>query len=303
MNKQEIRRKAAEVYADTPGNIMPVSGDVDPVCRGLRLFDEPLVGFGDAADPLFEQFKNFSAIGPWHRTPAEWMPGAKTVISFFFPISEAIRKANRAETDHGSLQWAYARVDGQRYMDAFLENFRDWLLSEGVDAFVPSLSEEFDSWRAGVARKTYRREGMDDNTYGSNWSERHAAYVCGLGTFSLTRGLITERGMAGRFASVLAECRLDPDPRPYSGLYDYCIRCGKCVSRCPEHALSLEFGKDQKKCSVYSKKSKALFYPRFGCGLCQTGVPCEDKNPSAGHPVRTGGWENINVIKRQHEKG
>ena len=30
---------------------------------------------------------------------------------------------------------------------------------------------------------------------------------------------------------------------------------------------------------VYDGISKELFAPRYGCGLCQTGVPCEAENP------------------------
>jgi hypothetical protein len=38
---------------------------------GERYFDEPLVGFTSAADPLFTEYRKI--IGPFHRTPTEWM--------------------------------------------------------------------------------------------------------------------------------------------------------------------------------------------------------------------------------------
>lgn len=41
--------------------------------------------------------------------------------------------------------------------------------------------------------------GISEKTFGSNWSERHAAYVCGLGTFGLSKGLITDKGMGRTF--------------------------------------------------------------------------------------------------------
>ena len=66
-----------------------------------------------------------------------------------------------------------------------------------------------------------RTEGEDEPVYGSMWSERHVAYVCGLGTFGLSKGIITRRGMAGRFCSLVTELELDADIRPYQGLYDY----------------------------------------------------------------------------------
>ena len=282
MDKQRILEAVNELYRTIPGNILPDTEEVDPPCRGIRLFDEPIAGFGDALDPLFARYKDPGIIGPWHRTPREWMPEAETVISFFFPISEEIRKANAAMKDHACLQWVYARIEGQAFIDAFLEALRRWFAGEGTAAFVPSASEEFGTVRGGRFNNLPVFDCVDENTFASNWSERHAAYVCGLGTFSLTRGVITRKGMAGRFASILIGQKLKPDERPYTGVYDYCIRCGKCIARCPEDAISLENGKDQKKCAVYSDKSKKMFYPRYGCGLCQTGVPCETGIPSAG---------------------
>ena len=64
--------------------------------------------------------------------------------------------------------------------------------------------------------------------YTSNWSERHAAHICGLGTFGLSKGLITSKGIAGRFGSVITSCAFPVTKRPYEGLTDYCIMCGKC---------------------------------------------------------------------------
>lgn len=71
----------------------------------------------------------------------------------------------------------------------------------------------------------------------SLWSERHAAYVCGLGTFGLSKGLITKKGIAGRFTSLITDLPLLADERAYTDVYEYCTR--------------------------------------YGCGLCQVRVPCE----------------------------
>jgi epoxyqueuosine reductase len=63
--------------------------------------------------------------------------------------------------------------------------------------------------------------------------------------------------------------------------------CGACIARCPVHAISKN-GHDKIKCwqYVYGEESKkrAVAYGGFekagsGCGLCQTKVPCESKNP------------------------
>ena len=40
-------------------------------------------------------------------------------------------------------------------------------------------------------------------------------------------------------------------------------------------AIDLETGKNHGKCGLYLKISKVIHHPRYGCGLCQTKVPCE----------------------------
>ena len=81
-------------------------------------------------------------------------------------------------------------------------------------------------------------------------------------------------------ADVVPDLVFEPDPRPYTGVYDYCIQCGACAVRCPVGAIDPVKGKDHILCSQCLDRSRELFRPRYGCGLCQTGVPCEDRNPS-----------------------
>jgi hypothetical protein len=46
----------------------------------------------------------------------------------------------------------------------------------------------------------------------SNWSERHSAYIAGLGTFCLSYSLISEKGCAGRYGTVVTDLDLEPSP-------------------------------------------------------------------------------------------
>ena len=100
------------------------------------------------------------------------------------------------------------------------------------------------------------------------------AFVCGMGTFGLSKGLITERGVAGRFGSVIVDAPLEVTPRPYTDIYEYCTKCGACM-RCPAGAITLEEGKSHEKCSAYVHTLRVKYAPRFGCGKCQVKVPCE----------------------------
>jgi epoxyqueuosine reductase QueG len=126
----------------------------------------------------------------------------------------------------------------------------------------------------------------------SNWSERHIAYVAGLGTFSINDAFITEKGIAVKLISVVTELKLTPDVRVAKTHTENCLLCSKgicgaCISRCPVNAISKE-GHDKIKCYkyVYGEESSKLAVgygasPKAGsgCGFCQTGVPCEGKNP------------------------
>jgi epoxyqueuosine reductase len=126
--------------------------------------------------------------------------------------------------------------------------------------------------------------------YASTWSERHAAYAAGLGTFGLCDGLITPAGKAVRVGSVIANIQIRPTPRPYTDHHGYCLfytqgLCGKCIPRCPVGALS-ENGHNKRTCRSHIRPAtedyvKTNFgFEGYGCGLCQTGVPCESKIPT-----------------------
>jgi epoxyqueuosine reductase QueG len=127
--------------------------------------------------------------------------------------------------------------------------------------------------------------------YSSTWSERHAAYAAGLGTFGLCDGLITPAGKAVRIGSVVARIPLPPTQRPYTHPRAYCSffadgSCGECIARCPAGALAVT-GHNKRKCSDYVSATRPYVRAQFGfegygCGLCQTDVPCESAIPGRG---------------------
>ena len=278
MEKQQIREQCAALFRQVPGNVLRSTDQVRPEYVGTVLFEAPLVGFGAADDALFAQFKELGAIGPWHMSPEEWLPGAKSVVSLFFPMSEAVRLSNREETDRASLLWAVARIEGQAYILRFMAALAEILRDAGCGVCVPAADPRWQSVAAGKGIEGYPE--ITPATFGSRWSERHAAYVCALGTFGLSRGLITRRGMAGRFGSLITDLPLPPDERGYTGVSDDCTLCLACARRCPVGAIDREKGKDHLKCAAFVEHSKKVLAPRYGCGLCQTKVPCEYRRPS-----------------------
>ncbi len=276
-DKEKIISEVLEVFRSLDGNTVTEKMSDKADLIGTHLFDEPLIGFASAQDPLFDEYKRYGVIGPWFMKPEEWLPGAGTVMSMFLPFSDEVKKSNRESDTVPSDLWLIGRVEGQAFIQSFITAVRDRLQQDGASALVPLVDERFRAVKGGKGITGY--DGIDEKTYGSNWSERHAAYAAGLGTFGLSKGLITRRGVAGRYCSVIFDTEVEPDERPYEGIYDYCSMCGACARRCPADAITLEHGKDHTICAPWLTHSGELYAPRFGCGKCQTKVPCESQIP------------------------
>lgn len=277
--------QAARDFLSRPGeNQVSQEEAISPALAGLPLFAPPLLGISSADDPLYDRLKAPEAIGPWVLTPVQWLSGARSVLSFFFPFSPQIIQSNRQDAQMPSPAWLHGRVEGQ----ALLFRLARWLIAmlvrSGWRAVCPCLDPRF----ASIEHQGTDARFPPQAAYTSRWSERHAAYIGGLGTFGLSKGLITEEGTCGRFLSLITDLPLSPTPRSYSGLYDHCTRCGACVRRCPVGAISLEGGKDHTACAYYVDLTMTLCAPRYGCGKCQTGVPCQSRLPT-GKPMGSQG--------------
>lgn len=277
--------QAARAFLSQPGeNQVGPAEAISPALAGLPLFAPPLLGISGAEDPLYDELTAPEAVGPWLLTPVQWLPGACSVLSFFFPFSPQVARSNRQDGQLPSSAWLHGRVEGQALLFRLARRLMDLLARSGWRAVCPCLDPRF----ASMEHPGTDRRFPPQAAYTSRWSERHAAYISGLGTFGLSAGLITEKGTCGRFLSLITDLPLPPAPRPYSGLYDYCTRCGACARRCPVGAISLEGGKDHIACAYYVDLTMTLCAPRYGCGKCQTGVPCQSRIP-AQKPAGTQG--------------
>ena len=276
MNYEEhLRSEITRIVQEHPANrLLDDSGPY---------FEDPLVGFAAANNPLFEEYKQI--IGPFHLTPdkvlrAELCPAAlkaETVISWVLPVAVAVRRSNRRETRLPSHEWAHTRAHGEEFNNNLRRTIVALLEEWGHQAVAPLLSSAFtrvDDGPAGIA---------------SSWSERHAAYAAGLGTFSLSDGLITPRGIAHRLGSVVTDLVLPPSTPVAGDHRAYCLvfrgrECTSCIRRCPASAIT-EHGHDKNICSEYtyttalSEVGEEYQVSVTGCGLCQTGVPCESRIP------------------------
>ncbi|HHU05745.1 MAG TPA: 4Fe-4S binding protein [Clostridiales bacterium] len=268
MNNEFIITAAAEYVDVAPENRIGADIALSPEFAGIRIFDRPIFGFASAMDPMFEDLRRPEAVGDCFMPPNEWLDGAKSVISFFLPFTEEIKRSNALDFSEPSALWLHGRIEGHAFLNNLTLFIAEKLRDTGFEAVVPSLDKRFKMFR--------NYNGLE---FTSRWSERHVAYVCGLGTFGLSKGLITEKGIAGRFGSVITTAALEPTGRKYTGIYEYCTMCGSCVHNCPVGAICLETGKDHKKCSDFLDITVEKYRPRYGCGKCQVKVPCQNGIP------------------------
>lgn len=255
-------------------------------------WDRPILGFARGDDPLFVAYKEH--VGPFHWTPAEAYTlaypdapapaGELTVIAWVLPQTRATKRESRRQTAFPGERWARSRILGEAFNEALRRHVVEALRGSGIPALAPVLLPE---WEQRVS---------DRHGKASLWSERHTAHAAGLGTFGLCDGLITPLGKAVRLGSVIARMHVDVAPRPYADHHAYCTfyasgKCGKCIARCPAGAIS-EAGHDKAVCDAYVEQSIAHMRDTYslegyyGCGLCQTGVPCESKIPRSVRPAQ-----------------
>jgi hypothetical protein len=267
-----------EFLQDSPENHLAMEPDE-------KAWDDVLVGFSSGADPLYEAYKDL--VGEFHWTPSEAFalqfanagvsPADLTVITWILPQKEITKADNRKETYYPSERWVRARAAGEDCNVSLRKHLVQQLTDKGVKAVAPMLLSEW-SW-------------MESPKYvfASKWSERHAAYAGGLGTFGLCDGLITPKGKAHRVGSVIANLSLPVTERPYDDHHAYCLfyfdgSCTGCQKRCPVGAITAE-GHDKRKCQSHTTDVCAEFAKTqfgvhaYGCGLCQTRVPCESGIP------------------------
>lgn len=267
--------------ADSPYNSLGLE-------NGEPAFDEPVVGFSSGMDLLYQEFR--SHIGQFYYTPLDMFKDVflnedvtaddLTVISWIIPSTGKTREEQARQDKYPSERWVRTRALGEDFNSHLRRYVVELFRKMNIQAFAPLLSTVWSR--------------SDEGPYApcSNWSERHAAYAAGLGTFGLCDGLITPVGKAVRIGSVIARVEISPSPRAYSDHHAYCLHftqgtCRECVDRCPVKALSAK-GHDKRRCMQYTEHTMNKYIrEKFGldtyaCGLCQAGVACTYGIPDAG---------------------
>ena len=226
-------------------------------------WQEPLIGYADAKDQLFYQYKE--VISSTHVTPDELLEDAKTVIAYFIPFHKDIVKSNM-EGRGSSRAWAMAYIETNQLIFDLNEYIKSELEKAGYEAAVNTKFQKFDRIRLI-----------------SDWSHRHAAFVTGLGKLGLNNMFITRKGCTGRIGTITTNMYITPTKREEG---EYCLyktknSCKKCVDRCVNDALK-EDNFDRHKCYEMCAQNAKL-HEEIGCveicGKCLVGVPCSFRIP------------------------
>jgi len=241
-------------------NALP-EGDNPPI------WDPPIVGFASAHDPVFARFQDPEVVGPQHRLPEEWLPGAQSVISVFVPFSEPIHKAYRKDSRFSALEFASGKWNGSKFLNVIRRGLIRFAERHGGKAIAPNIDARYDS-----------------DHWAPFWSERHVGFAAGVGTFGLQDAILTARGAYGRICSVVTTLKLEPTVRPYREVYGYCLyafdgSCSACIERCPSKAISTA-GKEVERCPKNGNGDHFKLWGYGSCGHCSTFVPCSRTIPA-----------------------
>lgn len=220
--------------------------------------DEPIGGWNRADHPVFLAVKEAHS---FHRTPEEMLPGAKSVFAYFLPFTAKVVDENRI-SDIPSKLWAEAYIGTNH------------CIKKTSEAMIAALKKE--GYRAVAEPATHN---FNPETLVSAWSHKHIAYACGLGSFGLHHMLITAKGCAGRFGSIVTDLLYDGETHVLER-HEGCLHyshgiCRQCVKRCPTGALTVD-GLDKQRCYDRCLETDRS-YPGLGlcdvCGKCAVG-PC-----------------------------
>lgn len=235
-------------------------------CGRKTRFKEPLVGYANTSDPLFEMFFEHGLC----KLPRKCYNPARAIIVFFLPYADEIVESNKQSAEP-SPEWVQAYHDST------------WAIMK-VHASIQALFAKY-----GRLSSLCNTPTDWDHTKGApEWNFKMAAYVAELGEVSTAGSIMTEAGPAGRFGAILTDVNLVPDKdygfanRDGAGLtpemdaeFEKFMKAscyeGPCsdelIASCPGKAISAN-GIDRKACQEYCKTLFDSVPTPDLCGKC-----------------------------------
>ncbi|WP_287583644.1 hypothetical protein [Candidatus Borrarchaeum sp.] len=226
-------------------------------------WEEPLIAFASAHDPLFLKLK--TVISETHSLPTELLREAETVISYFIPFKKAIPLSN-VNGQNCSEEWAIAYIETNKLISDLNEYLSEELERRKFKSVILPPTHNFSSSKLI-----------------SDWSHKHVAFIAGLGKFGVHQMLITDRGCCGRLGSLITNAKIKPTKRPETEfcLYKHNETCMQCVGNCIFNALKID-SFDRHRCYEVCLLNADL-YSKLGladvCGKCVCVVPCSFNDP------------------------
>lgn len=280
MTREKLQKLLDEFCDNSPKNYLGMSNDKTPEelerfgdLKGMKFFDRPVFSIGRADNPGFALLKQPGIVGEHHLMPQDWLPEAKTVISIASPHSRAVVDTNKKDPRIPSKEWLYSRSEGQHYLYALSVMVRDALIADGHKAVTPYVDKKY--------MMSKYPGPVDPGTehiprYSSNWSDRHVAYLNGLGTFGRSSNFISKIGSAVRINSIITDWDIEADEPDYDDWLGYCNDCGACRKICPSQAIlsGQETLKDIDTCWMHTIDICGMPRISLACGKCQVFVPC-----------------------------
>ena len=156
------------------------------------VWGDPLVGFADARSLLFQELR--TVVHPDHLMPEDILPGATIVVSYYIPYDRELAKGN-ISGNTASTEWAFAYA----------------LTTSIIDDLADTVATDVRALDFEAEFPTPEQYGRIEGDIVSRWSQRHVAYIAGLGAFGKNNMLITDRGCCGRFYSVVTNLDVEPD--------------------------------------------------------------------------------------------
>ncbi len=242
----ELKKEIVRFVLDSVGN-----------ARDGDLYREPLVGFASTDDPLFAQLPELATKN--HILPHDILPGARSAVAFFLPFNADIVRGNRVP-GMPSREWGESYIKTNALIDEISAGLVDFLAKKGVEAGRVSATGNY-----------------DEKALRASWSHRSVAFIAGLGRFGVNRMLITQKGCAGRYGSVVVAADLPADDRREEEMCVYRKNggCRYCVDNCPARALTPD-DFDRHACNAQLQEN-GREYEGVGfcevCGKCVVG-PC-----------------------------
>lgn len=236
---------------------------IERFCRENDLesvWGDPIVGFGDARSPLFSELKTL--VHPEHYMPDDILPGATIVVSFYLPFDKDIARSN-ISGEVASPEFAYATA----LTNSIAEDLTDTVATD-VRAY---------DYEAELPPDASRIEG----DIVSRWSQRHVAYICGMGTYGKNNMIITRSGCCGKFYSFVTNLDVEPDPIPETERCSFKRdgSCGVCMQKCRIKAIT-PGGFDRWACDRNGDTARARYSGLNVCSKCIVGMPCSFRDPS-----------------------